>query len=113
MEEEKKIVDTRKKRVNLGNELFAYPTFGCFPKDKWKEYEEDARVNHSNSFWVKAWTDHVMAKQSIKEDALWSVVLDLKKELEMMKYKLGEAEKTPVKEEVKFIGTQKKVKKNE
>ena len=82
--EEVEGVDKRKSRGCYGDE-FSFPTFGYFPKHLWDIYKKDAKENFGDSWWVKAWNDHLISKQKNKEDYMLQVILELKHEIEVLK----------------------------
>ena len=99
-EEEKKITNYR---VQLGDKERippVSPTFGKFPYVFWAEWDKDCVNNFHGTRWMKAWQDHMIAKQSRKEEVLWNLVLELKQKMEGLEQMFDEVKEEEEKEDV-------------
>ena len=85
-----------KKRVRYCEDA-EFPTFGHFPREKWQEWEIDCKGNYGNIRWAKAWNDHTKALQQDKEEAMWTMMMELKTRLDALDKKPEEEEPKGVK----------------
>ena len=96
---------TEKKNEERVYDRRKFPVFGHFPLEKWMEYERDVEANWSGVRWAKAFHDHEIAKQASKEEAMWEMILQLKKEIAILSMAINEKKEEPEKEQkVKTLG---------
>ena len=80
-QEEKKIEENKIDRLHYDKRTVS-PTFGKFPAKMWWEYEKDCEENFNGTRWVKAWNDHIIAKQIKKEGQMWNFMNDKLEEVQ-------------------------------
>ncbi len=78
------------KKVNMGDEEWkrigrAFPIFSHWNYPKWKEWERSCVQEFGNIRWAKAMHDHEIVLRQRKEEAMFALILDLKKEVEVLK----------------------------
>ena len=88
---------------------------GHFPMKLFVEWDKDCRDNYGDTRWIKIWQDHVVSKQSRKEEAMWKYIMDLNDKVDaIMAQPEPEEEEEPDKDFVPTLGNpipKKKVKK--
>ena len=50
---------------------------GHFPMKLFVEWDKDCREHYGDTRWIKIWQDHVISKQSRKEEAMWKYMMEL------------------------------------
>jgi len=71
---------------------------GHFPMKLFVEWDKDCRENFGDTRWIKLWQDHILAKQSQKEEAMWKYIMDLNDKVDSL-MKQPEPEKEEEEEE--------------
>lgn len=97
-------------KINIGKKI-AYPTFGGFPLNRWKEYDTEVERDYSGIRWAKAWEDHILAKQHKREEKLWTMIIELNNRVSLLESR-GTADDKNKEEKPIHFGKE-KVKQNE
>jgi len=58
--------------------------FGKFPMAKWHEWNEDCEKSFNGTRWFKAYSDHLKAKGSIENEAIWKKLNELEVQLNFL-----------------------------
>lgn len=72
--------------------------FSRFPMKKWMEWWNDCQNEYNGSRWMKAYSDHLKAKNSEENSAVWKRIAELEEHLAILIEK-SEQPQEPKKEE--------------
>ena len=57
---------------------------GHFPILLFNEWDKECKEQYGDTRWIKIWQDHIIAKQSRKEEAMWKYMMDLNDKLDSL-----------------------------
>ena len=61
------------------------PVMAGFPLKLWEQWDRDCKENYGDCRWMKAWNDHLRARETVQVDFLMQEILELKAELAALK----------------------------
>ena len=67
-------------RKGKAENLVSVP-FSRFPMMKWEEWNDDCRKNFNGVRWMKAYADHLKAKNSIENQVVWKKIEEIEAKL--------------------------------